>query len=208
MNGEPWTKKGEINFDVAQGGLDSAEVCDLVGLFLLSELRKQKLNANLGIFRDDGLGTSSSTPRQIEQIKKKICEVYRQHGLSITVEANKKVVQFLDVEFSLENDTFKPFIKPNDVPLYVHIQSDHPPSVLNNIPAAINRRISALSSNLKMFESVAPLYQEALNRAGYNHILKYEPVITTNKKGRSRKHQILWFNHPYSSSMWGQSFYN
>ena len=202
MNGEPWTKKGENNFDVAQGGLDSAEVCDLVGLFLLSELREQKLNANLGIFRDDGLGTSSSTPRQIEQIKKKICEVYRKHGLSITVDANKKVVQFLDVEFNLENETFKPFIKPNDVPLYVHNQSDHPPSVLKNIPAAINRRISALSSNIEMFESVAPLYQEALNKAGYNHILKYEhEVITTNKKARSRKRKILWFNPPYSSSV-------
>ena len=72
FNGEAWTKKGEENFDVAQGGFDSAEVCDIVGLFLLSELRKQKLNADIGIFRDDGLGVSSATPRQIEQIKKKI----------------------------------------------------------------------------------------------------------------------------------------
>ena len=79
-------KKERIFFDVAQGGFDSAEVCDIVGLFLLSEIRKLKLNANLGKFRDDGLGVSSATPRQMEQMKKKICEVYRRHGLSITVE--------------------------------------------------------------------------------------------------------------------------
>ena len=82
--------------------------------------------------------------------------------MSITVETNKTVVQFLDVEFNLQNESFKPYIKPNDVPLYVHQQSNHPTSVLKNIPAAINRRISALSSNEEMFMSVAPLYQEAL----------------------------------------------
>ena len=202
LNGEAWTKKGDKNFDVAQGAFDSAEVCDIVGLFLLSELRKLKLNAETGKFRDDGLGVSSATPRQIEQIKKKICEVYRKHGLSITVEANKKVVQFLDVELNLEKETFKPFIKPNDVPLYVHQDSDHPPTVLKNIPAAINRRISALSSNEEMFESVAPIYQEALNNAGYKYKLKYDPEITSkNTNKRSRKRKILWFNPPYSSSV-------
>ena len=202
FNGEAWTKKGEENCDVAQGGFDSAEVCDIVGLFLLSELRKQKLNADIGIFRDDGLGVSSATPRQIEQIKKKICEVYKKHGLSLTVDANKTVVQFLDVEFNLEKDTFKPFIKPNDVPSYVHQLSNHPPSVLRNIPASINRRISALSSNEEMFLSVAPLYQEALSNAGYDYKLKYDPEsATTSRNKRYRKKRILWFNPPYSTSV-------
>ena len=70
LNGECWTKKGESNFDVAQGAFDSAEVCDIVGLFLLSELQKQKINAETGNFCDDGLGATSSTPRQAENIKK------------------------------------------------------------------------------------------------------------------------------------------
>ena len=69
MNGEFWTKKGDTNFDVAQGGFDSAEVCDIVGLFLLSEIEKLNLKAEVGKFRDDGLGASSATPRQSEQIK-------------------------------------------------------------------------------------------------------------------------------------------
>ena len=187
---------------MAQGAFDSAEVCDIVGLFLLSELQKQKLNAVTGKFRDDGLGATSSTPRQAENIKKKICEIYRKHGLSITGEANKKVVQFLDVEFDLDRGTYKPFIKPSDVPLYVHQFSNHPQTVLNNIPAAINRRISALSSNEEMFESVAPLYQEAIKNAGYTYKLKYEPEMAMcTKKKRSRKKNILWFNPPFSVSV-------
>ena len=92
MNKEAWTKKGDLNFDVAQGGFDSAEVCDLVGLFLLAELRKEKLDLNAGVFRDDGLGVSSAKPRVVDQMKKKICAVYKKHGLGLTVDANKKVV--------------------------------------------------------------------------------------------------------------------
>ena len=116
MNNEAWTMKGYINFDVAQGGFDSAEVCDLVGLFLLDEVKKAKLNMNAGIFRDDGLGVSSATPREVERIKKSICGGYKKHGLSLTVDANKKSVQFLDVELDLMNESYKPFTKPNDIP--------------------------------------------------------------------------------------------
>ena len=68
MNGEFWTKKGDTNFDVDQGGFDSA---DIVGLFLLSEIEKLNLKADVGKFCDDGLGASSATPRQSEAIKKK-----------------------------------------------------------------------------------------------------------------------------------------
>ena len=148
MNEEFWTKKGDTNFDVAQGGYDSAEVCDLVGLFLLSELEKLGLKASMGKFRDDGLALSYATPRQNEKVyKKKICEVYNKYNLEITVSTNKKVAQFLDAEFDIENKTYKPIIKPGDVLLYVNRNSDHPESILKNIPLAVNKRISALSSN-------------------------------------------------------------
>ena len=36
----------------------------------------------------------------------------------------------------IENDTFKPFMKPNNTPLYVKL-SNHPPNVTKNIPAAV-----------------------------------------------------------------------
>ena len=59
-----------------------------------------------------------------------------------------------------------------------------------------------MSSNEEMFESVAPIYQEALNNAGYKYKLKYDPEITSkNTNKRSRKRKILWFNPPYSSSV-------
>ena len=202
MNGTFWTKKGENSFDVAMGSFDGAECTDLVGLFMLSELESQNLNAQLGLFRDDGLGASDAPKHEIDNIKQKICEVFRNQGLRITVDANKKIVQFLDVELNLNEESFKPFIKPNDVPLYVHKQSNHPPSITKNIPEAINKRLSALSSDEKTFASITPIYQEALKKSGYDYKLNFKPT-DQNKKPNSRKRRknILWFNPPFSTSV-------
>ena len=202
-NGDYWTKKSESDFDNAMGAYDGAECCDLVGLFMLSEIRKLNLNLNCILYRDDGLGVSSSTPRQREGIKKKICEVFNKHGLSVTGDANKKIVQFLDVELNLSDGSYKPYIKPNDKPLYVNMNSNHPSSIKKNIPEAINKRLSALSSSEEMFKSVAPLYQEALKNAGYNYELKFKPVDTSQNQRKSHKHKrnILYFNPPYSQGV-------
>ena len=46
----------------------------------------------------------------------------------------------------------KPFMKPNNTPLYVHNKSNHPPNIIKNIPESINRRLSNISSNEKIFQ--------------------------------------------------------
>ena len=202
LDGKEWSKKENSDFDVTIGSYDGAETCDIVGLYLLSELKKLKVNANLGGFRDDMLGVSSSTPRQVENIKKKICETYRKNGLQITIEANKKIVQFLDVELNLEDGSHKPFIKPNDNPNYVNVRSNHPRSITKNIPENVNKRLSALSSSETMFNSVAPTYQTALNKSGYTYQLKFDPnVIIKNKRTKSRKRQVIYFNPPYAENV-------
>ena len=201
FKGDIWVKKSNPNFDVAMGSYDSAEICDLVGLFLLSKLEELGLNANFGLYKDDGLAASSTSPRGIENIKKKICEVFKRFGLKITIEANLKVVQYLDVELNLRDGTFKPYIKPNDVPLYVNKNSNHPPTITKNIPESINRRLSSLSSNVEMFDSVKDIYQQALNDAGYDYKLVYQPPDFCTKKKRGRKRQIIWFNPPWASNV-------
>ena len=85
---------------------------------------------------------------------------------------------------------------------FFEVVPNHPKTILKNIPAARNKRISALSSNEEMFNSVAPLFQEAIKNAGYSDILKYEPnTVMSNRKKKSRKKPILWVNPPYSISV-------
>ena len=51
------------------GSFDGAECCEIVGLFLLSEL--QELGVEVGIYRDDGLCVFELAPMKVENIKKK-----------------------------------------------------------------------------------------------------------------------------------------
>ena len=155
-NNSIWVKKGVSNFDVPMGSFDGAEICDIVGLFMLSKL--QILNLNIGLYRDDGLATGTQTPRQLELIKKKLCKIFQENELSITIQANLKVVNFLDVTLDLNSGLFKPYMKPNDIPVYIDKGSNHPPSILKNIPAAVNRRLSNISANATIFEDSAPPY--------------------------------------------------
>ena len=145
---------------------------------------------------------TSAAPRQVENIKKKICEIFSNYGLGTTAEANSKVVDFLDVELDLEHGTFRPYIKPNNTPLYVHKLSNHPPTVTKNIPEGVNKRLSSISSNEEIFKMAAPMYQEALTKSGYEYELKFDPqAAEPNKKNRSRKRNIIWFNPPFNLSV-------
>ena len=48
-----WTKKSYINnFDIARGSFQGAEVSNLIGLYLLSEITGP---LNIGLYRDDSL---------------------------------------------------------------------------------------------------------------------------------------------------------
>ena len=86
-DGNPWTKKSS-DFDVTMGSFDGAEVCELVGLYLLSQL--QHLAMNVGLYRDDGLAITNKRPRAVENMKKEMCQIFKDNGLNITIDANKK----------------------------------------------------------------------------------------------------------------------
>ena len=63
----------------------------------------------------------------------------------------------------------------DNIPQYVHRLSNHPPAVVKNIPVNVNKRLSNISSDEKMFQKAAPLFQEAIDKSGYNFKLTYQP---------------------------------
>ena len=69
--------------------------------------------------------------------------MFKDNGLNITVEANVKSVNFLDVTLNLDTCIFCPYMKPNETPLHLHNQSNHPPGILRNIPQSV----TGLTSN-------------------------------------------------------------
>ena len=195
-NNIPWVKQGS-EFDIAMGSFDGAEVTDLVGLYLLSQVQHIR-GVNLGLYRDDGLGTSTLTERQTDLAKKQIQKIFQDNGLKITIEVNMTTVNFLDVTLDLKAGTFRPYMKPNNTPLYIHKQSNHPPTVLRQIPLAVNKRLSSISHSAVQFNQAAPPYQEALARSGYEHQLRYEAPAQGGGRRRCRSRRVTWFNPPFS----------
>ena len=66
--------------------------------------------------------------------------------------------------FGLNTDSEKPFCKTNNEITYIHKESNHPPSILRQIPLSIESRLSKHSSNEKIFKQSAQIYQEALKK--------------------------------------------
>ena len=106
----------------------------------------------------------------------------------------------------LNDGTYKPFNKPNNSPTYLHVESNHPPSVIKQIPLSISKRISNNSSSKQIFDNAAHYYNNVLEKSGYKEKLTYCPDTDTNpnenkRKRRKRSRNIIWFNPPYSKDV-------
>ena len=107
-NGNAWSKKSSPQFDVAMGSFDGAEVCELVGLYMLYHLSSvigDKMN--IGLYRDDGLAILEATSGpETNQIWKKIEKLFKNHNLHITTELGLIQTDFLDVTFNLKSGKY------------------------------------------------------------------------------------------------------
>ena len=75
-----------------------------------------------------------------EGAKKDIIKSFNYIGLRITIQTILLTVNFLEVTLNLCNEEYYPYRKPNDRPLYINRQSNHPPLILKHLPTAISRR--------------------------------------------------------------------
>jgi hypothetical protein len=153
----PWEKIGPVNFDVPMGSYDGAEVCELVGLYILHKLTSGKTpifeKGNCGIYRDDGLAIIK------EKGSRRIAEM----------DPITQVTDYLDIKFNLLKHVHEPFHKENDRPMYLNVKSDHPNHIIKHIPIMIEQRISNLSSTEEIFDTYKIPYEEALKSSGYSY---------------------------------------
>ena len=192
-----WVKSDTGTHDITMGSYPGAEVCELVGLFMLDKLRKNKLEAI--IYRDDGAMFTGKNKRVNQLDTNRIQRIFREEGLKLEIKANIQVLDFLDVTLDLVNSEHRPFHKPNNTPLYMHVESNHPPSVIRQIPLTVQRRISDLSSSEAIFNREKPFFENALKTSGYDVTLEYMPP--KGPKNSQRKRRITWYNPPFCKSV-------
>ena len=199
----PWQKKTNSDFDVTMGAPDGAEICELCGLYILSELRKEFKTFDIGLYRDDGLAVSSRIPTQdLRNLEPRIKTFFQEKfGLRATVEHSKNVVNFLDVTLNLETGKHKPYRKPNDEPKYINTKSNHPHTVIKQIPRGVNKRLSELSSTENEFNEAKADYERALRESGHKHELKFIPKERNQRQNKKKKRKIFWYNPPYNSTV-------
>ena len=124
------------------GSYDGAEVCELIGLFVLDTL-KDRFGYDISLYRDDGLATlNTRSGRLNDKARKDLEHIFNDFGLNITVLTNQLQTNFLDLTLDLTNNIYKPYRKPNDTPLYINRLSNHPPSILkgNKANNLLNKR--------------------------------------------------------------------
>ena len=114
-----WIKTNNNNssklFDITMEEKHGAEICKLVGLYILNGI-KSKLNViKVGIYRDEGLiaiDKYSSGPH-ITEIKNKVHEYANEIGIEIVLENPVYKINYLDLNLDSRNETFHPYRKPN-----------------------------------------------------------------------------------------------
>ena len=168
------------------GSFDGVKVCKLVGILILSQLSNISKNTDMELYRDDGLIIIRNPDGpKLEIYRKKIYNALKLLGFKITIYANLKIVNFLNVTLNLRKDTHN----------FIHTSSNYPPSIIKQIPKSINCRLSNNSSNVDIFNKYKHIYNNAQNNSSYKQTLKYTP---SKSKPKHRSRNITWFNPPYN----------
>ena len=118
-NRSTWVKSGSHNSDVLMEGYGSSQIADLVGLYILDILTRIISPEQIGLYNDHGLiYIPNSNGPNSSSIQKKI------------ILSNNKIVNFLDVTLDLSNNTYKPFIKTDQYPSYINVNSNHTKTII------------------------------------------------------------------------------
>ena len=119
-------------------------------------LLPERINKNhIGLCRDDGLAILKNTSSpEAEKLKKKFQILFKEKDLDITVQCNLKITNYLDITLNLNDGLYHPYKKPNKETNYIHVNTDHPPSIIKKIPQSIEKRLSILSSSKNIFQEL------------------------------------------------------
>ena len=140
---------------------------------------------------------------EIEKQRKAIIKLFKECGLNITIQTNLKIVNFLDVELNLNTGTYRPYRKPGKMMVYINKKSNHSPTIIREIPKAIPKRISDISSSQIVFHKSIPIYSDAPGKSGFHDNITFIPKTTNTKtnKEKTRKRKTIWFNPPHCLSV-------
>ena len=65
----------------------------------------------------------------------------------------------------------------------------------------VEKRLTKLSKNKKVFDDNICTYQNALDKSNFKHKLMYKEDVIKPKKKRHRSRKVIYFNPPFCESV-------
>ena len=87
----------------------------------------------------------------------------------------------------LSNNTYKPFLKTEQYPSYINVNSNYPKTIIKQVPKEIKLRIRNLSANEKIFQESSKIYKDVLKNSGFREEFPYQEENIPNDINKENK---------------------
>ena len=160
-------------------------------LLLLNKLSKILDKESVRLYRDNGVGVSGNlSGPQTEHKRKTTGKVFKDCGLRITIQANLRKVNFLDVQLNRDTSTYQPCRKPDNNPVYLSKNFSHPTTVLKQsyiIEYMIYNRMKIFSHNRYLYIKMLDKGVVLQNNSNTLQAIIAERTIQKRRNGTKEK---------------------
>ena len=162
-------KRSELVILCLNGQLDSAQVCEFIGLYLLNKIKPLLGFSNVCFHRGNGLATvRKANGPKLDRLRKYIVSLFKDEGLFIAIDTNLIETYFVDASFNLNTRKYFPFKKWNNASLYIHSKSNHPSSIIKQLQSITNKLISNLPCDETECNKTKITYKTPFKNSGYH----------------------------------------
>ena len=92
-----------------------------------------------------------------------------------------KITNYLDITLNLNDGSYHPYRKSIEETNCIHVNSDHPPLIIKEIPRSIEKRLSILSLSKNIFQESAVYCEKCLTGCQYKTKLQYQQQQEINQ---------------------------
>ena len=122
--------------------INGPEICEVVGIYILilHIIGKKYGKERIGLFKDDTLACVENTSGAVaEGIRKAfIKSIKNELNRNIVIETNLRVANFLYLTLNLSTAKYGAYNKPDNKPLYINVNSNHPPKIIKNLLESVS----------------------------------------------------------------------
>ena len=149
---------------------------------MLSVLSKHINKNHIGLYRNDSLAIlKNNNGPEVEKLKKKkFQKLFKEKDLDVIVQCNLKITIYLDITLNQNDGSYCPYRKLNKGTNYIHVNSDHPPSIIKEIPCLIEKRLDFVIIK-NVFQEPTIYYEKCLK------IVDIKPSYNINNQTKTIK---------------------